>query len=92
MQQHVATMPKCRARFRGRPFLIRLLWPLPCGLRLLCFGHDDKNDGLAPETAVFTGKRAVAISLKVKGTAFHVSGSDAYHRRMNAELEAKNKK
>jgi hypothetical protein len=49
---------------------------------------DDKNDGLTPETPVLTGARAIKVSLKAKGTSFHISGSDAYVRRMNAELEA----
>ena len=49
---------------------------------------DDKNDGLTPATPVLTGARAIKVSLKVKGTSFHIRGGDAYVRRMNAELEA----
>jgi hypothetical protein len=48
---------------------------------------DDKNDGLTPQTPVLTGKRAIQISLKEKARAFHVTGSDAYCKGMNAELE-----
>ena len=50
---------------------------------------DDKNDGLTADRPVRTGARAVKISLKEKGTAFQVTGSRAYVRRMNAELEKK---
>ena len=53
---------------------------------------DDKNDGLTADTPVLTGSRAVQISLREKGTAFHVTGSQAYTRRMTDELEAKTKK
>jgi hypothetical protein len=53
---------------------------------------DDKNDGLTAETPVLTGDRAVKISIKEKGTSFHLTGSDAYVKRMNVELEAKRPK
>ena len=49
---------------------------------------DGKNDGLTPETPVLTGARAIKVSLKVRGISFHISGGDAYVRRMNSELEA----
>jgi hypothetical protein len=50
---------------------------------------DDKNDGLVPERPVLSGKRAIQISLTEKTQVFDVTGSEAYVRRMNAELEKK---
>ena len=48
---------------------------------------DDKNDGLTPQKPVFTGKRAIQISLKEKTQVFHITGNEAYSKRINAELE-----
>jgi hypothetical protein len=48
---------------------------------------NDNNDGLTAETPVRTGARAVKISIKEKGTAFQVTGSHAYVKRTNSELE-----
>jgi hypothetical protein len=50
---------------------------------------DDKNDGLSEATPVLGGDRAIKISIKVQTRQFHIKGSDAYVRRMNAELEEK---
>lgn len=48
---------------------------------------DDKKDGLTPETAVLSGKRAVEVALKEKASAFNVSGSHTYVRRLNTDIE-----
>ena len=48
---------------------------------------DDKNDGLTPETAVLSGKRAVQVALKEGARAFNVTGSHTYVRRMNTDIE-----
>jgi hypothetical protein len=53
---------------------------------------DDKNDGLSAESPVLTGWRAIRISIREHGTAFQLTGSSDYVRRMNDQLEAKRKK
>jgi hypothetical protein len=53
---------------------------------------DDKNNGLTAETPVLTGWRAVRISIKEDGTAFQVTGTSNYVRRISDQLEAKMEK
>jgi hypothetical protein len=56
-------------------------------------GGDDENDRLTAQTAVLTGDRAVKkIALRKKTQEFDVSGSDAYIRIMNVELEKKRRR
>ncbi len=47
---------------------------------------DDKDDGLTAETPVLTSARAKEIASAMKHPTFDIEGSEAYVRRIKAEL------